>query len=1281
MGWVGLRSVVILMAVLFAVLTPKAAAHPGHDHGNDGRIPGQPDFKQIGKVEVRFHPEKRSYSYTRPNEPPLWFHRDEFPAEPGGGYLLPSDEEPVVCATSGHRIKILYGAPTSRATPTEEEVEAIRSFVRRMNWKILSESLRSSGNTRALRMRVDCDANGQIKVWPFIVAVGNPSQVFARAEEVYGYPSGAESVKNLIFYNGSDSSEDPAAGYGQMANDSIKSSSDSANGSRSRTSSAVVYRPLEGIHTQWGYWTLHVALHELFHSMGAVNSNAPYGTEGNHCEDGIDVMCYDDKSQPWFDPVKYSETRCPASSGFATPVGVPLDCMYDSYFDAAEESGEWLNTHWNTGGYENPFLVEAPSPAPPSVATKVVTHSSNTNATLRGTVTPNGLSSQYRFEYGLTEGYGSKVPVPDAAFSSNLYAPHDVAHTVSGLQPGTTYHYRLVATNAKGTTNGPDQTFTAPAWKILSAPNPEGATDSNLYDVSCEPSTNVCTSVGKSTVSGADSPIAQRWNGTSWSAQSPDKKSSTLPTRLFGVDCPSETRCLAAGNYQPTEGGPVLLTEIWNEGNWNVQSTPVPSGATSSELVAIGCSWTSECTAVGSAVIGGVKKAIAESWDSPTWAIDSIPIPEGATSSQLDGVDCIWSSVCVAVGRYTAGGSTKSLAVLWNGTSWSLQTLTAPEGAVQTTLLDVSCTKSPTRCTAVGGWKNSAGEQFTLAYRFNGSTWALQSTPNPSGSIASVFQDVSCATETSCTAVGSWVGGNGEPNRTLAVDWGGSTWSIRSTLDPLGATFSAFFGISCRNTTCMSVGWSTSSSGVDTALVETSDLSDPPAVATKPASDVGTSGATLNGTVNPKGIETTYQFEYGTTTGYGSKAPASPKTVGSGTGSVEVSEGIEGLAPETTYHFRLVASNAKGTTNGLDQTFTTPSWEILSTPNPSGASDSNLYDVSCEPSTSACTAVGSSTVSGADIPVAQRWNGTSWSEQSAAKKSGTLPTRLLGVDCPSEIRCLAVGNYQPSEGGPALLSEIWNEGKWNVQTTPVPSEAISSELVAIGCNSTAQCRAAGSAVIGGVKTAIIEAWTSPTWALQSVPIPENATSSQLDGIDCIWSSVCVAVGRYTAGGSTKSLAMLWNGTTWSLQTLTAPEGAVLTALSDVSCTPSPTRCTAVGNWLKAGFEQFTLAYRFNGSTWTLQSTPNPSGSVLSSFQEVSCATETSCTAVGSSIGGGATKTLAEKWDGTSWSIQATPNPSSSSVFLGVSCRSATCIGVGRSTDGLGVETTLAELRE
>ncbi len=351
------------------------------------------------------------------------------------------------------------------------------------------------------------------------------------------------------------------------------------------------------------------------------------------------------------------------------------------------------------------------------------------------------------------------------------------------------------------------------AWSAQTTPTPPKGTETKLFDISCKPSTSACTSVGVN-IGGEGGegpegiPIAQRWNGTSWSSQSPAKKLGVLPTNLFGVDCPSETRCMAVGYYEAGEG-PVTVAELWNEGKWNVHTPPVPSESTSSGLNAVGCNSTANCTAVGSAVINEVMTAIAAKWNSPTWTSSPVPMPEGAEWSQLDGVDCLFSNFCAAVGNYVPnGGSEKSLVMFWNG-EWKIHSLTNPVGAVESTLHDVSCTPTPNRCTAVGGWRNSKGEEFTLAYRFNGvTTWTLQSTPNPSGSVASVFQDVSCATETSCTAAGSWVSGSGGSDQTLAEEWNGSSWSEQSTANPAGAGFDGFFGVSCQEADCLGVGWS-----------------------------------------------------------------------------------------------------------------------------------------------------------------------------------------------------------------------------------------------------------------------------------------------------------------------------------------------------------------------------------------------------------------------------------------------------------------------------------------
>ena len=479
------------------------------------------------------------------------------------------------------------------------------------------------------------------------------------------------------------------------------------------------------------------------------------------------------------------------------------------------------NTQGTSTGSTKSFTTpsEVTPPSPPSVTTEAASGITSNGATLNASVNPNGASTTYKFEYGTVKGAlnQSTAPISDLTGSTSQKVKAEVS-----LEPGTLYYFRIWASNAGGTKTGSEFSFTTSGglWNIKATPNP-GAAGSYLYDVSCESSASACTSVGKSISSGVDSPIALRWNGISWSEQAAAKKAGATHTRLFGVDCPSEIRCLAVGNSQSAEGASVL-SEIWNEGKWNVQTTPLPSESTSSEFVAVGCNSTATCTAVGSAVIGGVKKAIAERWTSPTWALSTIPIPEGATSSQLDGVDCLWSNFCVAVGRYTtSGGTIKSLVEFWNGTEWSIQSVTDPEGAAQSTLLDVACTPTPNRCTAVGGWKNSALEQFTLAYRFNGvSTWTLQSSPNPSGSIASVLQEVSCASETSCAAAGSWVSGGGGSNQTLAESWNGTSWSIQGTPNPSGASFSAFFGLSCRSTACHAVGWSRSTLGIDTTLSE-----------------------------------------------------------------------------------------------------------------------------------------------------------------------------------------------------------------------------------------------------------------------------------------------------------------------------------------------------------------------------------------------------------------------------------------------------------------------------
>jgi hypothetical protein len=95
----------------------------------------------------------------------------------------------------------------------------------------------------------------------------------------------------------------------------------------------------------------------------------------------------------------------------------------------------------------------------------------------------------------------------------------------------------------------------------------------------------------------------------------------------------------------------------------------------------------------------------------------------------------------------------------------------------------------------------------------------------------------------------------------------------------------------------------------------------PPSATTNSATSKQPLQATLNGTVNPNGFDTHYYFQYGTSTSYGSATGEGD--AGSGTSGVGKSNTVT-LSPGTTYHYRIVASNAGGTTDGSDELFTTP---------------------------------------------------------------------------------------------------------------------------------------------------------------------------------------------------------------------------------------------------------------------------------------------------------------------------------------------------------------------
>jgi alpha-tubulin suppressor-like RCC1 family protein len=186
---------------------------------------------------------------------------------------------------------------------------------------------------------------------------------------------------------------------------------------------------------------------------------------------------------------------------------------------------------------------------------------------------------------------------------------------------------------------------------------------------------------------------------------------------------------------------------------------------------------------------------------------------------------------------------------------------------------------------------------------------------------------------------GGWVnnGGTSLSSPLVAAIWALST-SYSKNLPALGAEAfykdpAALFAItSGSNGTCTPPAedeyWCTAMPGYNGPVGNGTPngpltLGAAPALTAKSATAITATGASLRGTVNPNGLETIYHFEYGPTTAYGTNAPIPSNSAGAGASAQEVSAPIGGLQPESTYHFRLTATNATGTTNGVDGTFTT----------------------------------------------------------------------------------------------------------------------------------------------------------------------------------------------------------------------------------------------------------------------------------------------------------------------------------------------------------------------
>jgi hypothetical protein len=328
---------------------------------------------------------------------------------------------------------------------------------------------------------------------------------------------------------------------------------------------------------------------------------------------------------------------------------------------------------------------------------------------------------------------------------------------------------------------------------------PAEASSSDLLGVSCASEAS-CIAVGSAEhtgESGAEEQFGaftESWNGADWTLLQAPIPGSGKPT-FFAVSCASATFCVAVGNVTDS-GGAVALAESWNGASWTVMPAP---RLVRSELLAVSCPSATSCVAVGSA---NGARPLAEHWNGSDWTVlktVSLPYPHAGT---LQAVSCVAENVCVAAGYYQAlheqvAAAPGALVERWNGTRWTLERANPRPIRSDSTLSGVSCA-SASSCVAVGASWPEEGNGYPgkpLTERWNGKRWAI--TPSATVSRAGgELEGVSCTSAQSCTAVGQLNPGAYPlphgllPHWTsslLVEHWNGTRWAVEPAQQPASA--------------------------------------------------------------------------------------------------------------------------------------------------------------------------------------------------------------------------------------------------------------------------------------------------------------------------------------------------------------------------------------------------------------------------------------------------------------------------------------------------------------
>lgn len=302
-------------------------------------------------------------------------------------------------------------------------------------------------------------------------------------------------------------------------------------------------------------------------------------------------------------------------------------------------------------------------------------------------------------------------------------------------------------------------------------------------------------------------------------------------------------------------------------------------------------------------------------------------------------------------------------------------------------------------------------------------------------------------------------------------------------------------------------------------------------------------------------------------------------------------------------------------------------------PRPPGAAGWTLQGVGCSSATS-CWGVGSlTTPTGRQyLWVAHRSTG-GWRTVAASMPAGAAVADLNRVSCHGSQSCLAVGEFSRTRGGDVeplavLLTTLSGHRPVTTFTAPLPAGAVEGALAAVSCvGSPVVCQTAGTWTDSlGMSHPLVESWTGGRFTVQSAPDRAGARQTELAGVSCLSAGNCLAGGfSGHAGPSQHVLAEHWNGSSWTLTHPLDPAGATWDTLFALSCVQATTRCFAFGAWESASVGG-TLAERWNGTSWSIvASGGTPPTGTSRELDDGACLTIHLCVAAGNADAGGNSK--------------------------------------------------------